>query len=153
MSATLNSRFTLTDDPAEILRRLREAGDLDESLLPEAAGPPPQAAAAPAAPSGRAADGKFAKGNAGGPGNPFGRRAAALRKVLLSRITDQDMAVAADAVIALAKRGDLVAFKLLLQYTVGKPLAGNDPDRVEVDEVRLLQEAKAGTCAAKELAG
>src|SRR5437879_1879264 len=34
MSATLNSRFTLTDDPDEIIRRLHEQGVLDPALLP-----------------------------------------------------------------------------------------------------------------------
>ena|SRR5438128_153054 len=53
MSATLENRFSLTDDPAEIIRRLRESGELNESLLSDAEPP-----VAPAAASGRKADGK-----------------------------------------------------------------------------------------------
>ena len=155
MSQSLESRFTLTADPEEIVRRLRAAGELNESLVSgaESSPPPSEPPAAVAPKPDRAANGQFAKGNAGGPGNPFGRRAAALRRTLLSRLTDEDMAIAADAVIEQAKRGDLVAFKLVLQYTVGKPLAGTDPDRIDVDEMSLLQEEKAGNCVAKELVG
>src|SRR5439155_5001787 len=57
MSATLENRFSLTDDPAEIIRRLRESGELNESLLDDAEPP-----AAPAAPSGRKAGGKRSAG-------------------------------------------------------------------------------------------
>ena len=37
----------------------------------------------------RTADGKFAKGNRGGPGNPFTRRVAQLRCLLMSKMTDE----------------------------------------------------------------
>src|SRR5439155_6124660 len=57
MSATLENRFSLTDDPAEIIRRLRESGELNESLLSDAEPP-----VAPAAASGRKADGQRSAG-------------------------------------------------------------------------------------------
>ena len=153
MSATLNSRFTLTDDPAEIIRRLRETGELDESLLPDAAPPPPPSAGrgSPDPAPGREADGKFAKGNSGGPGNPFARRVAALRARLLNRATEDDMDVITGQLIQHARKGDLAAIKLFYQYTVGKPAPTVDPDRVDIDEVNLLEAARLGTQLANNL--
>jgi hypothetical protein len=58
---------------------------------PEDTSPPDPTEAGPAAPDGREANGRFAKGNRGGPGNPFARQTAALRKQLLEAVTKQDM--------------------------------------------------------------
>ena len=51
--------------------------------------PPPEPA--PAAGEGREANGRFARNNRGGPGNPFARQTAALRKQLLESVTKEDM--------------------------------------------------------------
>src|SRR5262249_33902903 len=64
----------------------------------------------------REANGRFAKGNKGGPGNPFARQVAALRQTLLNRATAKDFEEIADELIKKAKTGDVAAIKLLFQY-------------------------------------
>jgi hypothetical protein len=90
--------------------------------------------------NGRDTRGRFTKGNAGGPGNPFARRTAELRKMLLDTVTDQDMRQAARKLVELAKGGDVAAAKLLFAYVIGKPADAVDPDRLDIDEMRLLEE-------------
>jgi hypothetical protein len=42
-----------------------------------------------------------------------------------------------------AKAGDLVAAKLLLQYSVGLPTAAPDHDKANLDEIRLVMAGPA----------
>jgi hypothetical protein len=96
----------------------------------------------PAAPkSDRAAKGQFARGNKGGPGNPFARRVAELRSLLLEAISGDDLQAICKAMIERARNGDVAAAKLLFQYALGKPAAAVEPDRVEIDEHRLRLES------------
>ena len=88
----------------------------------------------------REANGRFAKGNKGGPGNPFARQVAALRQTLLNRATPKDFEEVADELIKKAKTGDVPAIKLLYQYTLGKPAPSPDPDHLDVDEWHKLQQ-------------
>jgi hypothetical protein len=90
--------------------------------------------------SGRDSRGRFTKGNPGGAGNPFARRVAALRAVLLECVTDQDMEHVACELVVQAKMGNLAAIKLLLQYVVGKPAATVDPDTLDLKEFELYQQ-------------
>ena len=53
---------------------------------------------------GRDGQGRFAKGNKGGPGNPFARRVAALRQAVLDCVTEQDLADVVTAMLARAKK-------------------------------------------------
>jgi len=89
----------------------------------------------------REANGRFAKGNKGGPGNPFARQVAALRQTLLNRTTPKDFEKIADELIKKAKTGDVAAIKLLFQYTLGKPAPSPDPDHLDVDEWHKLQQS------------
>jgi hypothetical protein len=91
---------------------------------------------------GRDARGRFTAGNKYGPGNPFARQTAQLRKVLLEVVTPEEMRQVAFTLLLRAKTGNLTAIKLLLQYVLGKPAEGVDPDRLEVEEWRLAQESK-----------
>jgi hypothetical protein len=100
-----------------------------------------QAEPAPAADNGRDARGRFTAGNAGGPGNPFARRVAELRKVLLGTVTDDELRIVAGQLMVKAKFGDLAAIKLLFQYVLGKPAATVDPDALDVQEVELFRRA------------
>jgi hypothetical protein len=93
----------------------------------------------PAADGGRDTHGRFAKGNAGGPGNPFARQVAALRTALLATVTEQDMEEVARALVRQAKEGNLAAAKLLLSYTLGKPAAPVDPDTLDQQEWELYR--------------
>jgi hypothetical protein len=87
------------------------------------------------------AKGRFVRGNPGGPGNPFGRQVAELRKVLLGAVTPERMRTLVDSLVERSIKGDNVAAKLVLQYTLGKPAAAVEPDRVDVDEYRLRAES------------
>jgi hypothetical protein len=78
--------------------------------------------------------GRFAKGNRGGPGNPFARQVAKLRQVLLNSVTVGDMTAIANKLIALAKDGNVQAIKLLFSYTLGKPAEAVEPDQLDVQE-------------------
>jgi len=89
----------------------------------------------------REANGRFALGNKGGPGNPFARQVAALRQTLLNRATPKDFEEVADELIKKAKTGDVAAIKLLFQYTLGKPAPSPDPDHLDVDEWHKLQQS------------
>lgn len=104
---------------------------------------PTRATAAPAAnhSAGRGADGKFAKGNKGGPGNPFSRQIAAFRQAVLNAVTATDLEEIVAVLLIKAKGGDLAATKLLLAYTIGKPGPCIDPDTLDQQEWQLHQQA------------
>lgn len=71
--------------------------------------------------NGRCGNGRFAVGNAGGPGNPHVARVAKLRAVLLDAVTEDDLRAVVAKLVGLAKCGDIAAIKLLLERTIGKP--------------------------------
>jgi hypothetical protein len=91
---------------------------------------------APAAPNGRDAAGRFTKGNPGGPGNPFARRTAAMRKALCDAVSEEDLRQIAEALKRKAKEGDVAAARLVLSYVVGRPEATVDPDTLDEQELR-----------------
>jgi hypothetical protein len=86
------------------------------------------------APSGRDAWGRFAPNNPGGPGNPFARKTAALRKALIDAVTETDLQEIAAILLLKAKQGDLAAVKLLFSYIIGKPEKAADPDTLDRHE-------------------
>jgi hypothetical protein len=104
--------------------------------------------------SGRESDGRFAKGNQFGPGNPFARKCAAFRAALMDTVTEQDIQDIAVKLRDDAKAGDKAAVKLLFQYVIGKPQPAVDPDTLDVQEMRgymaaalppeVLEEMKRG---------
>ena len=87
---------------------------------------------------GRTPGGRFAIGNKGGPGNPHARQVAKLRSLLLDVVDPDRMKRIAFKVAEMAEDGDMAAVKLLFEYVLGKPLAGMNPDAVDLDEWRLL---------------
>ena len=90
--------------------------------------------------AGRDGQGRFAAGNKGGPGNPFARQTAGLRKAALRVVSTEDMEEVFRQLTAKAKSGDVAAIKLLLSYTVGKPEKAVDPDTLDQQEWKLLQQ-------------
>jgi hypothetical protein len=90
--------------------------------------------------NGRDASGRFAPGNPGGPGNPYARKVAELRKEMVNFVSVDDLKHVVFAIKMKAERGDVAAAKLLFQYVLGKPLPAVDPDRLDVDEWQKLQE-------------
>ena len=89
--------------------------------------------------TGRDSHGRFVAGNGGGPGNPFARRVAQLRSVLLECVSDEDLRVIAGELVVQAKMGHLAAVKLLFQYVLGKPAATVDPDTLDQKEVEWFR--------------
>lgn len=88
---------------------------------------------------GRAAGGRFAQGNPGGPGNPYARQIAELRASLLDGITPADMRAVAEALVAKARDGDVRAIKELLDRTLGKPQEADLIERLDQLEARLQE--------------
>ena len=83
---------------------------IDQANAPSAATIPPPSAGEGPSPNGSFSDarrpnGQFAKGNRGGPGNPYARRVAELRKEMLSEVTGADLRAIIRALIEKAKQG------------------------------------------------
>ena len=93
--------------------------------------------------SGRNSNGQFAKGNPGGPGNPYARRVARLRSALLDAVGENGLTDIVQGMVTAAKGGDVAAAKLLLSYLLGKPVESVEPDYVEIHE-RELQSKDRG---------
>ncbi|MBY0229654.1 MAG: hypothetical protein K2W96_10280 [Gemmataceae bacterium] len=97
----------------------------------------------PAVPEGRTANGRFAKGNAGGPGNPFARQTAAYRKAFASAVSPEEMAALAQAMKQKALEGDVAAARLVCSYLMGQPAPSPDPDTLDAHELRVRRESVA----------
>jgi len=82
---------------------------------PEKAGVEPQTAN-----KGRDGRGRFAHGNPGGPGNPFSRECARLRRALLAHATEDTVDAVAAKLTEMARAGNLVAMNLFLKYRIGE---------------------------------
>jgi len=87
--------------------------------------------------SGRNSKGQFAKGNPGGPGNPYARHVARLRASLIEAVGDDGLKDIVQGMVTAAKGGDVAAAKLLLSYLLGKPVESVEPDYVEIHEREL----------------
>jgi hypothetical protein len=113
-----------------------QPAEAEKAATPE---PTPAPGPAPTTPQdGRAANGTFAKGNKGGPGNPFARKVAKLRSVLLDAVDPECLKRIASKLIELAELcGDLAAMKLLFSYCLGQPGLAVSPDELDLDEWRL----------------
>jgi hypothetical protein len=91
--------------------------------------------------NGRDTRGRFAQGNRGGPGNPFARRVAEMRKTICAAVTPEDLQVIVQRLLRQAKTGDLAAAKLLFAYVVGRPAETVDPDTLDLKEWQVYQES------------
>jgi hypothetical protein len=85
--------------------------------------------------------GRFQLGNKGGPGNPFARQCAEVRKLLMNTVPGEALAKIILALVEKAQAGDVAAAKIVLQYTAGKPAEAVDPDRIELEDHRLRIES------------
>ncbi len=106
--------------------------------------PTPAAPTPTTAPPQQDAKGRFVNGNRGGPGNPYARQCAAFRQAIHDAVTVEDFRALAADLLVMARSGNLAAMKLLFAYAIGKPAAAPDPDRVDVDEWKLLQDSIVG---------
>jgi hypothetical protein len=87
--------------------------------------------------SGRDASGRFAAGNRGGPGNPFARHTAAMRKAIADAVSPEQLAAIAAAMVKRALEGDVAAAKLVFAYAAGKPGPAADPDTLDAHELAV----------------
>ncbi|MCE5302848.1 MAG: hypothetical protein LLF97_07030 [Planctomycetaceae bacterium] len=92
-------------------------------------------------PNGRDAHGRFAKGNAGGPGNPFARQAQHLRGALFAAVTTADLKAVVTKLVQLAKGGDVQAAKVVLDRALGPP--------VELDLIERIEQLEAAASGRK----
>jgi hypothetical protein len=95
----------------------------------------------------RASNGHFAKGNAGGPGNPFARQTAALRVALINGVTERDIQEILDVLLLSAKGGHLPTIKFLFSYVLGKPKPVVEPDLLDLQEMEMLRQGALPTAA------
>src|SRR5882757_1711978 len=82
----------------------------------------------------RTPDGRFAKDNPGGPGNPHARHCARMLALLRASISDEEMVAIIRMLVEKARAGDVSAVKLLLSYKLGKPAPAPNPDQIDRDE-------------------
>ena len=76
--------------------------------------------------NGRRADGRFAIGNPGGPGNPNMQRAGQIRRMICGFVTEKDLRDIVQALVEKAKGGDLPSIRELLDRLAGKPTQAAD---------------------------
>ena len=89
--------------------------------------------------------GQFVLGNPGGPGNPFARQIAEFRKAVFEAVGLEKMRTVAMAMADRAAEGNVAAAKLIFQYTLGKPAAAVEPDRIEIEDYKLRTESAVPT--------
>ena len=90
--------------------------------------------------NGRTENGRFAKGNKHGTGNPYARRVARLRSALLDAVGENGLTDIVQGMVTAAKGGDVSAAKLLLSYLLGKPTDSIEPDAVDIHEKQLKEQ-------------
>lgn len=89
--------------------------------------------------NGRNAQGRFTKGNPGGPGNPHSQRVGQLRSALLAAMTDTQWKRIIKSLLARAEAGEPWAVKEVLDRIIGKPIEADVFERLEAMEKRLAQ--------------
>src|SRR5262245_49889426 len=105
--------------------------------------PPPSSNGSPApepSSNGRDALGQYSKGNPGGPGNPFARLVAELRKAAIEAVPREKLRAIFVKMSDLALEGNVQAAKFVTWYLYGQQAPAPDPDRVDVEEWSLMKE-------------
>src|SRR5437667_7057604 len=93
--------------------------------------------------TGRDAKGRFTLGNPGGPGNPYARQTAHIRRVMLSLVQAEHIAIFYNAVLKKMAEGNVSAMRLYAEYMMGKALKGLEPDRMDAHEWEVQKETAA----------
>jgi hypothetical protein len=84
--------------------------------------------------------GRFKIGNTASKGNPLGGTVAKLRASMIAAITPERITEIIESLLEAATSGDINAAKLVLLYSIGKPL---DPPDI-ADRIRALEEQLNG---------
>jgi hypothetical protein len=82
----------------------------------------------------RDSHGRFVPGCFGGPGNPFARRTAGLRRAIANAVSEEDIAQIILLFKHKALEGDLAAAKFIFSYAVGRPAPAVNPDTLDHEE-------------------
>ena len=95
--------------------------------------------------AGRDNDGRFTRGNPGGPGNPYAQRTAQIRQAMLAAMTEDDVKAIVRALVEKAKTGDVIAAREVLNRAIGKPaqLSVSVDGLDDVPREKRLREARA----------
>ncbi len=91
-------------------------------------------------PKERDAQGRFAAGNSGGPGNPHARHCARMLEIFRNAVSKEALNRIVCKLIEKAEAGDTSAAKILVSYSIGKPLPAPHPDSIDRDEWDHYQE-------------
>jgi hypothetical protein len=75
------------------------------------------------------------------PVNPCARKVAALRAAFLDAVSEQDVREMTYLIVFNAKAGSLDWLKFLFRYAIGAPRHAVDPDTLNVQEFKAMQEA------------
>ena len=86
---------------------------------------------------GRGGNGRFLRGNKAARGNPVAKKVQLLRDSLIRATSALDMREVRNAMLALAKDGDVAAAKLLWDRTLGPPVAMDVLGRLEALEQKI----------------
>jgi hypothetical protein len=72
--------------------------------------------------NGHDSSGRFTAGNAGGPGNPYGKEVARFRRAIIAAVSEDDICAVVQALVREAKKGNVKAAEVLLQRLAGRPV-------------------------------
>ena len=109
-----------------------QSTDTDTTDNPDAPGPSRNGV------NGRDPAGRFAPGNAGGPGNPHAKQVGALRSAMLRAISEEDMQEIVAKLVALARSGNVPAAKEVLDRCLGKVQEADLLERLDLLEGVLM---------------
>ena len=90
--------------------------------------------------------GRFAPGNAGGPGNPSARHATKLRLAAQAAVSPDHMGALMRKVLRMALEGDLQAMRIVFERTLGRP--GDSPTAAEPIDIETPRLQTAADCSA-----
>ena len=89
--------------------------------------------------NGRDAAGRFAKGNPGGPGNPYAKKAGQLRSAMMKAVTPAAMRNIVQKLIELAQDGNVQVAREVIDRCVGKPFEADLLERIEQLELLVKE--------------
>jgi hypothetical protein len=101
--------------------------------------------------AGRAAGGRFAPGNPGGPGNPYAKAIGQLRSALLAAVTPDVIHAIIACLVEEAKRGNVAAAREVLDRCLGRPVEADLLIRLEALEETMERSAKQSMEPSREL--
>jgi hypothetical protein len=90
--------------------------------------------------NGRDELGRFTPGSGGGPGNPFARLVAELRKAAIEAVPKEKLRAIFVKISDLALEGNVQAAKFIASYLIGKPQPAREPDRADLEEWQQFKE-------------